>query len=199
MIPSASIIGAGCGAPVRFVALQKGETVVDLGSGAGIDVFLSANIVGSSGKVIGIDMTDEMLKKATKNAIDNGYANVEFRKGDIEFRIPVDDDSADAVISNCVVNLTTDKVQTFREIRRILRSGGRMVIADLVADRKSTDPIDIEGWTSCIDGALAKDDYMKSIKDAGFQDASILEESQFNEGKLMNGRKISSLVIKAVK
>jgi ubiquinone/menaquinone biosynthesis C-methylase UbiE len=199
MVPQSSIIGAGCGAPVRFAELQKGETVVDLGSGAGIDVFLSANSVGRSGKVIGIDMTDEMLNKARKNAGDNGYANVEFRKGDIEVRIPVDDNSVDAVISNCVINLTTDKVQTFREIHRILKSGGRMIISDLVADRKSTGSIDIESWTSCIDGALAKSDYMRSIRDAGFEEVQVLEERLFNEGNLMNGRKIASLVIKAVK
>jgi len=199
MVPKASIIGAGCGAPVRFADLQKGEMVVDLGSGAGIDVFLSANSVGRSGKVIGIDMTDEMLKKARKNAVDNGYANVEFRKGDIEVSIPVDDNSVDAVISNCVINLTTDKVKTFKEIYRILRKGGRMVISDLVADRKAAESINIDSWTSCIDGALTKSDYLGSIKDAGFQEASILEERLFNEGKLMNGRKITSLLIRAVK
>ena len=105
-IPKASILGVGCGAPTKFADIREGEVVVDLGSGAGIDVFLSAKNVGKSGKVIGIDMTDEMLEKARKNANDNGYTNVEFRKGDIEKRIPVEDNSADLVISNCVINLT---------------------------------------------------------------------------------------------
>jgi len=197
-VPQASIIGAGCGAPVGFANLQKGETVVDLGSGAGIDVFLSANSVGGTGQVIGIDMTDEMLAKAKKNAKDNGYSNVEFRKGDIEAQIPVDDNSVDAVISNCVINLTTNKTDAFKEIHRILKSGGRMVISDLVADR-SADSINLERWSSCIDGALAKNDYLASIKMAGFKDARVLEEREFMKGELIGGRKITSLVIKAVK
>lgn len=197
-VPQASIIGAGCGAPVGFASLQKGETVVDLGSGAGIDVFLSANSVGGAGRVIGIDMTGEMLEKARKNARDSGYSNVEFRKGDIEARIPVDDNSVDAVISNCVINLTTNKIDAFKEIHRILKGGGRMVISDLVADRKA-DSIDPERWSSCIDGAMAKDDYIASIIMAGFKEASVLEEREFMSGLLMGGRKMTSLVVKAVK
>ena len=113
-MPQASVLGVGCGAPVKFADLQKGETVVDLGSGAGIDVFLSAKRVSNTGKVIGIDMTDEMLERARKNAKEGGYTNVEFRKGDIEERIPVDENSVDVVISNCVINLTTDKVKAFK-------------------------------------------------------------------------------------
>ena len=129
------MFGVGCAAPTKFADIREGEVVVDLGSGAGIDVFLSANQVGKSGKVIGIDMTDEMLEKARKNANDNGYTNVEFRKGDIERRIPVEDNTADLVISNCVINLTADKVATFKEIYRILKNdGGRMMISDLVTD-----------------------------------------------------------------
>jgi ubiquinone/menaquinone biosynthesis C-methylase UbiE len=138
-IPESSILGVGCGVPIHHAQLREGETVVDLGSGAGIDVFLSANKVGKSvGKVIGVDMTDEMLEKATKAAKENGYTNVEFRRGDIERRIPVDDNSADVVISNCVINLATDKVGTFKEIYRILKKDGqsRMVISDLVTDRQ---------------------------------------------------------------
>jgi arsenite methyltransferase len=197
-VPQASVLGVGCGAPVKFAGLQKGETVVDLGSGAGIDVFLSVNTVGRSGKVIGIDMTEEMLERARRNAKKGGYANVEFRKGDIEERIPVDGSSIDAVISNCVINLTTDKVKAFKEIHRILKSGGRMVISDLVADRKA-DSIDPEMWSSCIDGALAKEDYLASIGKAGFKEISVLEERQFMGGEPVNGRKITSLVVRAVK
>src|ERR671939_624719 len=108
-IPEAYVLGVGCGTPTKVAGIREGEVVVDLGSGAGIDVFLSANKVGRSGKVIGVDMTDEMLQKARKNAKDNGYTNVQFVKGDIESRIPVDDNTADVVISNCVINLTPDK------------------------------------------------------------------------------------------
>src|ERR1044072_6053288 len=116
-VPQESVLGAGCGAPVNFAALKEGETVVDLGSGAGVDVFLSAIRVGRAGRAIGIDMTDEMLEKARRNAQKGSYSNVEFRKGDIEERIPLDDGSADTVISNCVINLTLDKVRAFSEIR----------------------------------------------------------------------------------
>lgn len=197
-VPQASVLGVGCGAPVKFANLQKGETVIDLGSGAGIDVFLSANSVGRSGRVIGIDMTEEMLERARRNAKNGGYANVEFRKGDIEERIPVDGGSADAVISNCVINLTTNKVRTFKEIHRILKSRGRMVISDLVADRK-TNTIDLEMWSSCIDGAMPKVDYLASIRKAGFREISVLEERRFIDGEPVNGRKITSIVVRAVK
>src|ERR671912_2601023 len=112
-VPQASILGVGCGAPVKFADLQKGETVVDLGSGAGIDVFLSAKKVGPQGRSIGIDMTDEMLERARRNAKEGGYTNVDFRKGDIEQRIPIDDNSVDVIISNCVINLTVNKVYAF--------------------------------------------------------------------------------------
>jgi arsenite methyltransferase len=201
-IPKASVLGVGCGAPVNHAQIREGETVVDLGSGAGIDVFLSANRVKESGKVIGIDMTDEMLEKAKKVAKDNGYANVEFRKGDIEQRIPINDNTADLVISNCVINLTTDKVNTFKEIYRILKQGqGRMVISDLVTDKEvQSDSIDSEKWCSCIDGALTKENYLNSIRKAGFTNIEVLDDKRYIEGdQVNNGQKISSLVIKAVK
>lgn len=197
-VPQESIIGAGCGAPVGHADIKGGEAVVDLGSGAGIDVFLSANRVGPSGRVIGIDMTDEMLEKARRNAKTNGYSNVEFRKGDIETWIPVDDGSVDAVISNCVINLTTDKASSFKEIHRILKDGGRMVISDLVADGK-LDSIDADSWSACIDGAIERKEYLTAIREAGFRDAKILEERNFNNGELIGGRKISSIIVKAVK
>lgn len=199
-IPNAAILGVGCGAPIKFANLMDGETVVDLGSGAGIDVFLSANKVSKSGKVIGIDMTDEMLDKARRNAKEGNYANVEFRKGDIENNIPVDDNTVDAVISNCVINLTTDKTSAFREVHRILKKGGRMVISDLVTDKEiDQDQVNAEQWCSCIDGALTKENYIQSIKKAGFENVDILEERIYMEGEKVNGRKISSLVIKAIK
>ncbi len=204
LIPEASVLGAGCGTPTKFAFIKEGDTVVDLGSGAGIDVFLAANIVKGSGRVIGIDMTDEMLDKSRKNAAGNSYTNVEFRKGDIEEIIPVDSNSVDVVISNCVINLTTDKVKTFTEIRRILKPNGigRMVISDLVTDRQiaeDTSSIDAEKWCSCIDGALTKENYVASIKKGGFEKVEVLDEKIYTEGDEVDNRRISSLVIKAVK
>lgn len=199
-IPEAAILGVGCGAPIKFADLKEGETVVDLGSGAGIDAFLSANKVSKSGKIIGIDMTDEMLEKARTNAKDGNYTNVEFRKGDIEKNIPVGDNTVDAVISNCVINLTTNKTSAFKEVYRILRSGGRMVISDLVTDKElEQDQVNTEQWCSCIDGALTQENYIESIKKAGFQDVKILDERTYMEGEKVNGREITSLIIKAIK
>jgi arsenite methyltransferase len=200
-IPEASVLGVGCGAPLHHTNVKEGETVVDLGSGAGIDVFLSANKVGHSGKVIGIDMTDEMLEKARGNAKDNGYKNVEFRKGDIEKRIPVDDNSVDLVISNCVINLTTDKIAAFKEVYRILKQEeGRMVISDLVTDKEvHGDSVDSEKWCNCIDGALTKENYLESIRKAGFQNPEILEEKLYTQEESDSNRKISSIIVKAVK
>src|ERR687891_932333 len=198
-IPKASVLGVGCGAPLHHTDVKEGDIVVDLGSGAGIDVFLSANKVGVSGKVIGIDMTDEMLDKARRNAKENGYTNVEFRKGDIEKRIPVDDNSVDLVISNCVINLTTDKVDTFKEVHRILKQRpGRMVISDLVTDKEvPEDSVDSEKWCSCIDGALTKENYLESIRKAGFQNPEILEEKKYtqeeSDNKVDDKRSISSI------
>jgi len=181
-IPKTSILGVGCGAPTKFADIKEGETVVDLGSGAGIDVFLSANKVGKSGRVIDIDMTQEMLEKARKNANENGYTNVEFCKGDIEKRIPVEDNAADLVISNCVINLTADKVATFKEIHRILKNDyGRMLISDLVTDREIDKDSDPDKWCSCIDGALTMENYLSSIKKAGFKIVEVLEEKAYIE------------------
>jgi arsenite methyltransferase len=199
-IPQESILGVGCGAPIKFADLKEGETVLDLGSGAGIDAFLSANKVSKSGKVIGVDMTDEMLDKARTNARNGNYTNVEFRKGDIEKNIPVNDDTIDAVISNCVINLTSDKTSAFKEVYRILRKGGRMVISDLVTDKElEQDQVNAEQWCSCIDGALTQEHYIEGIKKAGFDDVSVLDQRVYMEGEKVNGRKITSLVIKAIK
>ena len=201
-IPSSSILGVGCGNPTKFAHINEGDTVVDLGSGAGIDVFLAANIVKGNGKVVGIDMTDEMLKKAKDNAKKHGYKNVEFRHGDIEKRIPVDDNSVDVVISNCVINLTDDKVNTFKEIYRILKpnGNGRMVISDLVTDKEvNADSINAKNWCSCIDGALTKENYVDSIRKAGFNDIEVLDEKPYFEMEPEDKRRITSLTIKAIK
>jgi arsenite methyltransferase len=198
-VPESSILGVGCGAPVNFAHIQEGEVVVDIGSGGGIDVFLSANKVKALGKVIGIDMTEEMLEKARTNAINAGYTNVEFKKGDIEKKIPIESGTADVVISNCVINLTIDKVAAFKEIYRILRPKGRMVISDLVTSKEiGLEEANTGDWCSCIDGALTSENYIDSIKKAGFKSVEVLQETPYLEDKF-GDRKIISLVIKAVK
>ena len=201
-IPEESILGLGCGAPLNFADLKKGETVVDLGSGAGIDAFLASKLLGKEGKVIGIDMTDEMLEKARKTSIANNYKNVEFRKGDIEEKIPIEDNSVDVVISNCVINLTSNKTNTFKEIYRILKKNGnsRMIISDLITTKEiNNNDINTDNWCSCIDGALTKENYLQSIKDAGFQNIEILNEKTYmDENHFNDGRKIVSIIVKAI-
>jgi arsenite methyltransferase len=200
-IPQSSILGLGCASPTNFANIQQGETVVDLGSGAGIDVFISAR-KADKGHVIGIDMTDEMLQKAMINAKEHGYNTVEFRKGDIEKEIPVDSNSVDVVISNCVINLTTDKVAAFKEIHRILKKGGRMIISDLITNKEiPSNDIDAGKWCSCIDGALTKENYLASVKKAGFlDDVEVLSESLYMEGgEIGDSRRITSLVLRAMK
>jgi SAM-dependent methyltransferase len=196
-VPEKSILGVGCGAPLNFASIKEGDTVVDLGSGAGIDVFLSANKVKVSGKVIGIDMTDEMLERGRNNAQQAGYSNVEFRKGDIERRIPIDHNTVDVAISNCVINLIIDKTAAFKEIYRILRNTGRMVIADLVTSKEvGLESINSEDWCDCIDGALTKEHYIDSIRNAGFDKVEIVQETPYLE---RDSRQITSIVIRATK
>lgn len=200
-IPESSILGVGCGAPLNFADLKEGETVVDLGSGAGVDAFLASKQVKNRGKVIGIDFTDDMLLKATSAAKEHGFNNVEFRKGDIENSIHVEDHSVDAVISNCVINLTTDKVKTFKEVYRILKKNGkgRIIISDLVTSKEiHGESIITDNWCSCIDGALTRENYINSIKEAGFKDVKILNEQLYMAEDKTDGRKITSLVIGAI-
>ncbi|MGD9532463.1 MAG: arsenite methyltransferase [Candidatus Nitrosocosmicus sp.] len=207
-IPQSSILGLGCGNPSTFAHLKEGDIVVDLGSGAGIDVFIAANIVKETGKVIGVDITDAMLDKARKYTEIHGYHNVEFRKGDIEEKIPVDDNSVDIVISNCVINLTEDKVNTFKEIYRILKPNGvgRLVISDVVTSKEVEKAIiDEAKWCGCIDGALTKDNYLDSIRKAGFTNIEILEErpgnvvEDYNKSNEKKTRSITSITVKAFK
>ena len=201
-IPKESILGLGCGAPLNFAELKIGETLVDLGSGAGIDAFLASKLVGNEGKVIGIDMTDRMLEKARKAAIINNYKNVEFRKGDIEERIPIEDNSVDVVISNCVINLTSNKTNTFKEVYRVLQkeAKGRMIISDLITTKEiSKDNVNTNNWCSCIDGALTKENYLQSIRDAGFQNIEVVNEKTYmDETNFSDGRKIISIIVRAI-
>lgn len=201
-IPEESIIGLGCGTPLNFAELRKGETVVDSGSDAGINVFLACSLVENEGKVIGIDITDEILKKARRISIVSDYRNVEFRKGDIEKRIPVDNNSVDVVISNCTINLTLNKTNAFKEIYCILKKDkkARMIISNLITAKEiNKNYVNANSWYSCIDDALIRENYIKSIRDADFQNIEILygkiymDESHFN-----NGRKIFSRIIKAI-
>lgn len=207
-IPQSSILGLGCGNPSTIAHLKEGDVVVDLGSGAGIDAFIAANIVKENGKVIGVDITDAMLEKARKNAEINGYQNVEFRKGDIEEKIPVDDNSVDVVISNCVINLTEDKLNTFKEIYRILKPNGvgSLVISDVVTSKEIEKALINEAnWCGCIDGALTKENYLDSIKKAGFTNIQILEErsgnvkEDYSEDIDKETRNITSITVKAFK
>lgn len=200
-IPESSILGLGCAAPLDFANLKNGEKLVDLGSGAGIDAFLASKGVGKNGRVIGIDFTDDMIDKARKAAVKFGFSNVEFSKGDIEKRIPIEDSSVDVVISNCVINLTTDKVGAFKEVYRILKKHGRgrMVISDLVTNKEvQPDKINAGDWCSCIDGALTRENYISAIREAGFEDIKILNERLYLSEEKTDGRRIVSLVISAV-
>ena len=179
-VPEGANLGLGCGNPVALASLAEGETVLDLGSGAGFDCFLAANKVGKTGRVIGVDMTPEMIEKARANAQKGNYQNVEFRLGEIE-NIPAADNSVDAVISNCVINLSPDKGRVFQETFRVLRPGGRLMVSDIVLLKELPDFIkdSIVAYVGCISGAMLKDDYTGAIRKAGFQEVKIIDEAPF--------------------
>jgi arsenite methyltransferase len=176
-IPAGADLGLGCGNPTALASLKEGETVLDLGSGAGIDCFLAAQAVGPSGRAIGVDMTTEMIERARENARVNGVENVEFRLGEIE-HLPVADSSVDVVISNCVVNLSPDKPQVFRDAFRALKPGGRMFLSDIVLLKELPEEIkgSIEAYVGCVAGASMKTDYLAAIEAAGFQDVEVLKD-----------------------
>ena len=161
-VPEGANLGLGCGNPTALLSLKEGEVVLDLGSGAGFDCFLAANKVGKTGKVIGIDMTPEMLKKARENATKGGYSNVEFHLGEIE-DLPVNDNSVDVVLSNCVINLSPDKEKVFQEAYRVLKPGGRFAVSDIVLLKTLPDFIknSVEAYVGCISGAILKNNYLK--------------------------------------
>ena len=177
-IPADANLGLGCGNPLALAALREGETVLDLGSGGGIDCFLAARRVGARGRVIGVDMTPDMVHLARKNAGRGDYVNVEFRLGEIE-HLPVPDGSIDVVISNCVINLSVDKAQVFREIFRVLKPGGRMMVSDIVLTRELPAAVQksVAAYTSCVAGAMTRDDYLQAIRAAAFGHVDILAES----------------------
>jgi len=179
-VPEGANLGLGCGNPVALASLREGETVLDLGSGAGFDCFLAADKVDKSGRVIGVDMTPEMIDKARENAKKGDYGNVEFRLGEIE-NLPVADSSVDVVISNCVINLTPDKRKVFTEAFRVLKPGGRLMVSDIVLLKELPDFIknSIEAYIGCISGAITKDEYVGAIKAAGFQEVRIIDETSF--------------------
>lgn len=177
-VPEGANLGLGCGNPVAIASLKEGETVLDLGSGAGFDAFLAVAKVGETGRVIGVDMTDEMLKKARENAKKAGFDNVEFRKGDIE-DLPVKDEEVDVVISNCVINLAPDKEKVFKETYRVLKSGGRLMVSDVVLTKPLPEEIknDEELLSGCVSGAILKKDYISLLEKTGFKEIKIWKET----------------------
>jgi arsenite methyltransferase len=194
-VPDGANLGLGCGNPVALASLKTGETVVDLGSGAGFDCFLAANRVGPEGRVIGIDMTSEMIDKARENAEKGGYDNVEFRLGEIE-SIPLPGDTADIIISNCVINLSPDKERVFQEAYRILKPRGRLMISDVVLLKPLPSSIEknIYAYVGCVAGALLKDEYLGLIRKAGFANITIHDEASFDLKWLMEDPVVQSMV-----
>ncbi|MBR9678076.1 MAG: arsenite methyltransferase [Nanoarchaeota archaeon] len=191
--------GLGCGNPIAIGKIREGEVVLDLGSGTGFDCFLAAKKVGSSGKVIGVDMTEDMIKKARGFAEKHNFSNVEFRLGDIE-NLPVERNSIDVIISNCVINLAPDKRKVFKETHRVLKSGGRMYVSDIVlleelSDEKKNDESLLAG---CVSGALLKEYYVKMIEDSGFNVKIISENKEISKTQY-DGILLESLSIEAIK
>ncbi len=180
-VPEGANMGLGCGNPIVFSGMKAGDRVLDLGSGGGFDCFIAARKVGKKGFVVGVDMTHEMLEKARNNAKIGKYDNVEFRLGEIE-HLPAGDNTFDCVISNCVINLSTDKVQVFREAYRVLKPGGKLVVSDIVLNGALPKAIkrSLAAYTGCIAGALQKEDYLDAVKKAGLSDVKILKESVYS-------------------
>jgi SAM-dependent methyltransferase len=192
-------LGLGCGNPVALSSIKEGDVVLDLGSGAGFDAFLAAKKVGNTGKVIGLDITEEMIQKAKENAMRYGYKNVEFKLGDIE-NIPIEENSVDAIISNCVINLSPNKEKVFSEAYRVLKNGGKMFVSDIVLLEELTEErrSDEDLIAGCVAGALLKDDYITIIQNAGFK-VMILSEDKEISKRQYNGIKLESIKVEATK
>jgi len=193
-VPEDANLGLGCGNPTALASIREGETVLDLGSGAGFDCFLAARRVGERGRVIGVDMTPEMVEKARENAEQGGYGNVEFRLGEIE-HLPAADSSVDLIVSNCVINLAVDKAQVFREAFRVLKGGGRMMISDLVLLAGLPEGIlaSAAAYAGCLSGASLKNEYLELIRRAGFAQVQVLRESSFGGDWVANDPAAGSL------
>jgi len=198
-VPEGADLGLGCGTPVTFADISEGMAVLDLGSGAGIDCFIAGKYVGQNGKVIGVDMTEDMIQKANENKHKVDAKNVEFRLGEIE-SLPVEDNSIDRVISNCVINLVPDKSKAFLEIYRVLRPGGKFIVSDIVIDGNLSEKerLDASLWAGCVSGALQRDEYLGTIKSVGFKDIKILSARKYDY-KLSKGAALYSVTISGTK
>lgn len=189
-VPAGANLGLGCGAPLGSADIKEGETILDLGSGAGFDVFIAARKTGEKGFVYGLDMTDEMIRKAEENALKGGYKNVKFLKGFIE-DIPLEDGSVDLVISNCVINLSPEKAKVFKETFRVLKSGGRMTVSDIVLEKPLPkillDNPDL--YSACVSGAMLKSDYLDALRAAGFGKIDVISEKNFPYDLMANDLK----------
>jgi len=198
-VPDGANLGLGCGNPTAVGAIAEGETVADLGSGGGLDCFLAARRVGPAGRVIGVDMTPDMITRARSNAEKAGYENVEFRLGEIE-HLPIADGVVDLVISNCVINLSTDKPSVFAEACRVLKSGGRLMISDIVLDGELPDAVkdDDDAYCACISGAVRREDYLEMIRKAGFKHIEIVSEAPFIDELVVSAGNEETAVPKGV-
>lgn len=198
-VPEGAELGLGCGIPTRHAGLKEGATVLDLGSGAGVDVFLAAQAVGPGGRAIGVDMTSEMILRARQNAEKGGYANVEFRLGEIE-NLPVESASVDVVLSNCVINLVPDKPRAFAEIYRVLKPGGHFTISDTVVYGEMPQSVrhSVAEWAGCVAGALSQGDYLAIVRAAGFRPVEVLARQEYDYGK-GDGYGLASITVKGVK
>ncbi len=197
-VPEGANLGLGCGNPIALASLKEGEVVLDLGSGAGFDCFLAASRVGPRGKVIGVDMTPEMLDKARENVRKGNYQNVEFRLGEIE-NLPVADNTVDVIISNCVVNLSQDKPKVFKEAFRVLKPGGRLMVSDIVLLDELPQAIrnSVEAYVGCIAGASIKGDYLEAIKTAGFAEVEVVDETVFPTGYMTDDPIVKAVIEEA--
>jgi SAM-dependent methyltransferase len=179
-VPEGADLGLGCGAPIPHLDLRAGESVLDLGSGGGLDAFLAARQVGPEGRVIGVDMTPAMIERARLNARKGGFANVEFREGRLE-ALPVDSGTVDAVTSNCVINLVPDKAAVFREVARVLKPGGRVVISDILLDGPLPESLaaDVYAYVGCISGAALRSEYFGMLEAAGLGEATVIKDADY--------------------
>jgi len=195
VVPEGANLGLGCGNPIALASLKEGEVVLDFGSGAGLDCFLAADKVGKNGKVIGVDMTPEMIEKARENARKGNYKNVEFRLGEIE-NLPVTDNTVDVVISNCVINLSPDKKKVFHEAFRVLKPGGRLMISDIVLLKELPDAIkdSVEAYIGCLSGAIMRGEYTGLIEEAGFKEVKIVDKTRFPIECMANDQTVKAII-----